>query len=49
MSAYSTTSYQLFDSEAPTVFRNTQTSNYLNVASIMLLLYDHAITLDKEV
>jgi len=49
MSAPSTTSYYPFDSEAPTVFRYSQTNNYLGVAFITLLLYDHAITLDKEV
>jgi hypothetical protein len=30
MSAFSTTSYYPFDSEAPTLFRNTQMSNYLS-------------------
>ena len=30
MSAPSTTSYYPFDSEAPRIFRNTQTNNYLN-------------------
>jgi len=49
MSAFSTTSYYPFDSEAPAVFKNVQTNNYLNVAFLTLLLYDHAITLDKEV
>ncbi|KIM74759.1 hypothetical protein PILCRDRAFT_14197 [Piloderma croceum F 1598] len=49
MSAFSTTSYYPFDSEAPTVFRTYWMNNYLNVAFLTLLLFDHAITLDKEV
>ncbi|KIM89581.1 hypothetical protein PILCRDRAFT_1925 [Piloderma croceum F 1598] len=49
MSAPSTTSYYPFDSEASTVFKATKTNNYLRVVFMTLLLYDHAITLDKEV
>ncbi|KIM80449.1 hypothetical protein PILCRDRAFT_9630 [Piloderma croceum F 1598] len=49
MSAPSTTSYYPFGSKASSIFRTTQTNNYLKAAFIALLLYDHAITLDKEV
>ncbi|KIM86304.1 hypothetical protein PILCRDRAFT_816242 [Piloderma croceum F 1598] len=48
MSAPLTTSYIPFDSEAPRIFRTTQVNNYIN-GDRTLLLYDHAITLDKEV
>jgi len=49
MSGFSTTSYYPFNSNAPVFFKNTQTNNYLDVAFLTMLLYDHAITLDKEV
>jgi len=49
MSAPSTPSYMPFNPKALTFFKEVQDSNYLNVAFLMLLLYDHAITLDKEV
>ncbi|KIM80417.1 hypothetical protein PILCRDRAFT_822545 [Piloderma croceum F 1598] len=48
MSAPSTTSYYPFDSEAPSVFRTIQMTNYFS-GDRALLLYDHSITLDKEV
>ncbi|KIM80306.1 hypothetical protein PILCRDRAFT_822433 [Piloderma croceum F 1598] len=47
--APSTTSYAPFNPKASAFFKEVQNSNYLNVAFLMLLLYDHAITLDKEV
>jgi len=49
MTAPSTTTYYPFDSDAPQVFSSTQTENWVAAAFIGLLLYDHAITLDKEV
>jgi len=49
MSAPSTTSYYPFDSDALQVFSATQVNNYLIAGSIALLLYDHLITLDKEI
>jgi hypothetical protein len=45
----STTSYYPFNSDAPAVFSQTQTTNYCIVAFLGGLLYDHIITLDKEV
>jgi len=45
----STTTYYPFDSDAPPVFNTSQIDNILTAASIALLLYDHVITLDKEV
>jgi len=49
MSAPSTTSYYPFDDAAPQVFQATQVDNTLSAAFIALLLYDHVITLDKEI
>jgi len=49
MSAPSTTTYFPFDSDALGVFSATQTDNFLTAAFLMLLLYDHIITLDMEV
>jgi len=49
MSVPSTTTYYPFDSGALQAFTATQGDNILNAAFITLLLYDHAITLDKEV
>ncbi|KIM75620.1 hypothetical protein PILCRDRAFT_668460 [Piloderma croceum F 1598] len=49
MSAPSTTSYYPFDAGAPAVFSRDKTGNYIFIAFLWLLIYDHAITLDKEV
>jgi len=43
------TSYVPFDSDAPAVFSGTQITNYMQAGFLALLLYDHLITLDKEV
>ncbi|KIM73094.1 hypothetical protein PILCRDRAFT_829403 [Piloderma croceum F 1598] len=45
----SLTNYIPLDKFAPAVFSSAQASNYTNIAFIMLLLYDHIITLDKEI
>ncbi|KIM76960.1 hypothetical protein PILCRDRAFT_12329 [Piloderma croceum F 1598] len=45
----STTSYRPLDSDAQFVFSTTLADNYTNIVFIVLLLYDHAITLDNEV
>ncbi|KIM77662.1 hypothetical protein PILCRDRAFT_825102 [Piloderma croceum F 1598] len=41
--------YPPLDSQAPTVFRQMQISNCLYSAFLTLLLYDHVITLEKEI
>ncbi|KIM76116.1 hypothetical protein PILCRDRAFT_13023 [Piloderma croceum F 1598] len=48
MSTPSTTSYTPFDSDALGVFSGNTTLNYLIVGFLGLLLYDHTITLDRE-
>jgi len=45
----SANSYLPLDSDAPPVFKTILMSNYARVAFIILMLYDHIITLDKEV
>jgi len=45
----STNVYTPFDSDALGIFSRTQTNNLLTVSFLMLLLYDHIITLDREV
>jgi len=45
----STTGYAPIDPSAISLFSKTQTVNWLAVAFLTLLLYDHLITLDKEV
>ncbi|KIM88320.1 hypothetical protein PILCRDRAFT_253848 [Piloderma croceum F 1598] len=45
----STVGYLPLDSDAPSYFKSARTANYVCVAFTMLLLYDHCITLDKEV
>jgi len=49
MSAFSTTSYYPIDSMAPTVFGKTQRNNYIEMSLLGLMIYDHIITLDKEI
>jgi len=49
MSALSTTTYVPLDSYAPPTFVLIRTINYVTAVSLGLLLYDHTITLDKEV
>jgi len=41
--------YLPLDSGAPAVFRSAQISKYIYMAVAILVLYDHAITLDVEV
>ncbi|KIM90137.1 hypothetical protein PILCRDRAFT_172884 [Piloderma croceum F 1598] len=41
--------YVPLDSTAPTIFSSTTKNNYVDVAFIMLMLYDHVITLDVEI
>ncbi|KIM76740.1 hypothetical protein PILCRDRAFT_826131 [Piloderma croceum F 1598] len=43
------TGYIPFDTDAPQIFGLQQTNNYLGTASFAFLLYDHVLTLDKEV
>ncbi|KIM73039.1 hypothetical protein PILCRDRAFT_734028 [Piloderma croceum F 1598] len=45
----SASSYAPLDSYAPTIFSEALATNYMNAGFLMLLLYDHVITLDKEV
>ncbi|KIM83488.1 hypothetical protein PILCRDRAFT_6920 [Piloderma croceum F 1598] len=49
MSPPSANSYLPLDSDAPALFKAVLMSNYARVAFIILMLYDHIITLDKEV
>jgi len=41
--------YFPFDSEAPAVFRSATIDNYISTAFIVVMLYDHFLTLDKEI
>ncbi|KIM79938.1 hypothetical protein PILCRDRAFT_9833 [Piloderma croceum F 1598] len=43
------TGYAPLDSFAPAIFSSFQLNNYISIAFVMLLLYDHVITLDKEI
>jgi len=44
-----TSVYYPFDSEAPAVFRASSIDNYIATAFIVVMMYDHIITLDKEI
>ncbi|KIM92228.1 hypothetical protein PILCRDRAFT_115963 [Piloderma croceum F 1598] len=41
--------YVPLNTDSPAVFRGARVSNYLTAAFVTLLLYDHVISLDKEV
>ncbi|KIM72227.1 hypothetical protein PILCRDRAFT_16333 [Piloderma croceum F 1598] len=45
----STTSYAPWDAGAPPLFKRTQMNNSIDLAFFALLVYDHLITLDKEI
>ncbi|KIM75614.1 hypothetical protein PILCRDRAFT_827050 [Piloderma croceum F 1598] len=45
----STTGYIPLDSNAPWVFSRVTRNNYVDIAFIMLVLYDHVITLGEEI